>query len=99
MFDRILPIGSVINLVGGTTKLMILGYSRYSDSEQNEYYDYCGCIYPTGYTSADNMYLFNHKDIEHIYALGFQNETQFEFSKALKASLEELDKKRNGTEA
>lgn len=99
MLEHILPIGSIINLNGGNKRIMIIGYARYADSSCTNYYDYCGCAYPEGYSGINHCVLFNHKDIEHIYALGFQNETQFEFSKALKASLEEFDKKRNRTEA
>ena len=90
MFERTLPIGSVVSLYGGEKRLMILGYVKYlRGDDSGKVYDYCGCTYPEGYVGSEATAVFNHEDIEHIYALGFQDEVQFEFREKLERILEE----------
>lgn len=92
MFERTLPIGSVVSLYGGEKRLMILGYVKYlRGDDSGKVYDYCGCTYPEGYVGSEATAVFNHEDIEHIYALGFQDEVQFEFHEKLERILEERD--------
>lgn len=83
MFEKTLPIGSVVLLKNATKRIMILGYCRYAAGDSSKVYDYCGCTYPEGFISPDQTVIFDHDQIEHIYALGFQNEEQFEFRKKL----------------
>lgn len=92
MFERTLPIGSVVSLYGGEKRLMILGYVKYlKGDDSGKVYDYCGCTYPEGYVGSEATAVFDHVDIEHIYALGFQDEVQFEFREKLEKILEERD--------
>ena len=92
MCERTLPIGSVVSLYGGEKRLMILGYVKYlRGDDSGKVYDYCGCTYPEGYVGSEATAVFNHEDIEHIYALGFQDEVQFEFREKLERILEERD--------
>ena len=51
--NRPLPIGSVVLLKGGNTKMMILGYLKYGPENHTDIYDYAGCIYPQGYHSPE----------------------------------------------
>ena len=89
MFERTLPIGSVVSLYGGEKRLMILGYVKYlRGDDSGKVYDYCGCTYPEGYVGSEATAVFNHEDIEHIYAVGFQNEVQMEFRERLEQILE-----------
>ncbi len=88
MFERTLPIGSVVSLYGAEKRLMVLGYLKGDDTSV---YDYCGCTFPEGYLNSESTAVFNHQDIEHIYALGFQDELQFEFRNRLLQILEERD--------
>ncbi len=89
MFERTLPIGSVVSLYGGQKRLMILGYVKYLKGDtENKIYDYCGCTYPEGYMDSESTAVFNHDDIEHIYALGYQDDVQFEFRDKLMQILE-----------
>lgn len=92
MFERTLPIGSIVSLYGGEKRLMILGYVKYlRGDDSGKVYDYCGCTYPEGYVGSEATAVFDHADIEHIYALGFQDEVQFEFREKLEKILEERD--------
>ena len=76
MFEKTLPIGSVVLLKNATKRLMILGYSRYQAGDQTKVYDYCGCTYPEGFISPDKTAVFDHEQIAQIYALGYQNDEQ-----------------------
>ena len=43
MFERTLPIGSVVSLYGAEKRLMVLGYVKYLKGDETKVYDYCGC--------------------------------------------------------
>lgn len=92
MFEKTLPIGSVVLLKGATKRVMILGYCRYKADDQTKVYDYCGCTYPEGFLSPEKTAVFDHEQIEQIYALGYQNDEQIEFRKKLTEVLEERAK-------
>ena len=83
MFEKTLPIGSVVLLKNATKRLMILGYSRYQAGDQTKVYDYCGCTYPEGFISPDKTAVFEHEQIAQIYALGYQNDEQIAFRQRL----------------
>ena len=83
MFEKTLPIGSVVLLKNATKRLMILGYSRYQAGDQTKVYDYCGCTYPEGFISPDKTAVFDHEQIAQIYALGYQNDQQIAFRQRL----------------
>ncbi len=87
-FEGTLPIGSVVLLKGANKRLMILGYSRYKAGDQTKIYDYCGCTYPEGFISPDHTAVFDHSDIDQIFALGFQNDQQSAFRQKLTQILE-----------
>lgn len=69
---KVLPIGSVVTLEGGTKSLMIIGIYTV-DKDENKEYDYVGCPFPEGYIDSDTFFLFNHEDIAKVEYLGFIN--------------------------
>ena len=75
-YERVLPIGSVVLLKGGRKRLMIIGYQRRKADGTERIYDYCGCIYPEGYTSPAQCVVFDHDMIDRLIAIGLQNEPQ-----------------------
>lgn len=78
----LLPIGSVVLLNDSNKRLFI--YGRWiKNPEQNRSYDYVGCYYPEGSLDNKSNFLFDHEQIQRIYAIGFQDEEEFEFKKAL----------------
>lgn len=87
MFEKTLPIGSVVILKNATKRIMIFGYYQYKQGDTSKIYDYIGCPYPEGFIGGDKMALFDHEQIEHIYALGFQNEEQFRFRDKLESAI------------
>lgn len=84
---EILPIGSVVLLKNSSRKLMIMGVLQAKPDQLNKVYDYCGCLYPEGYMSADKIYLFNEDQIEALHFKGFRNEEQEEFEARLREIL------------
>lgn len=96
MFDRTLPIGSVVQLKENGKRVMIVGYYQYKMGEEEKIYDYVGCIYPEGFLAADQMVLFDHAQILHIYALGYQNSLQFAFREKLLQAIEVSEAERVG---
>lgn len=90
MFERVLPIGSIVRLKGGNKRLMILGYCKKGVANQEEIFDYAGCTYPEGFLSADQTIIFNHDMIERIYALGYQNEERFAFEENLRQAINKV---------
>lgn len=77
MEEKYLPIGTVVMLKGGTKRTMIVGFCPIA--EDGKRYDYIGCLYPEGVVSANESLLFNHDQVEKIYAKGFTDQEHEEF--------------------
>lgn len=67
---ELLPIGSVVRVRDANKNMMIIGIAQIDGDEQ---YDYLAVLYPEGYLTDDQIYVFNHQDIEDISFLGFAN--------------------------
>ena len=80
MLSGFLPIGTVVLLKEGQKRLMIAGILQ-RDTENSRLWEYVGVLYPEGYVGAKDMYLFDGDAIDKIYALGYQDEEQFDFKK------------------
>lgn len=79
MEKKILPLGSVVLLNGGTKKVMIIGYCMRTPEKPNKLYDYCGCIFPEGVLRSDVTCVFNHNQIKEVCFSGFQNDESNKF--------------------
>lgn len=89
MEEKYLPIGSVVMLKEGTKRTMIIGY--YVISEDGNKYDYAACLYPEGVLTSDKTLLFNHDQIDEVYAKGFMDEEQKEYMNKLKELISEKE--------
>ena len=91
MEKKYLPIGSVVRLKEGTKRLMITGFLPIENEEKEDrkVWDYCGCLYPEGIISSKQMALFDHSQIEKIFYLGYSDDEDKSFKKAM---VEELNK-------
>lgn len=80
MFEGLLPIGTVVMLKNSTKRVMVIGVlqKQVRDGEP-VIWDYSGCFYPEGYMGPDKTFLFNHDQVETVYALGYQDQEQFAF--------------------
>ncbi len=88
---EILPIGTIVQLKTGKTKLMINGYLQVESKNKNKLYDYAGVLYPQGQLNTEESYLFNADQISRIYYIGYQTKEQ----KKLNNQIAKL-KKENG---
>jgi hypothetical protein len=84
MPEKYLPIGTVVMLQNGRKELMITGYLVSENGNQNEVYDYSGCLYPEGIISSDQNAVFNHSQIQEILFTGFDGPKYQEFKEKLK---------------
>lgn len=80
MNEKYLPVGTVVILKNGQMSMMITGYKV--RTETLEEYDYCGCIYPIGFTS-DLKGTFNHDQIEKVIFNGYKDDSFNELNKKL----------------
>lgn len=91
MLEQVLPVGSVVLLDGGVKRVMVLGYQQSPTEGLEQIFDYIGCTYPEGFIGAEDLVLFDHSQIEHIFAIGLQNEEQMAFRADLERELERLN--------
>ena len=78
---KYLPIGTIVKLKTGKRKVMITGFCLYDHDAAHTLYDYCGCAYPEGMLSTNEVNLFNHGDIEIVFHLGVSDEEEKKFKK------------------
>lgn len=71
-----------------------MGYQQSATESLIKVYDYIGCEYPEGFIDTEDLVLFDHSDIEHIFALGLQNEEQIAFRKDLENEINRLNLKK-----
>lgn len=74
----LLPIGTVVLLVGGEKRLMIYGIKQ-TEADTQEEYDYIGVVYPEGNMGKGTQFLFNHEQIKEVYFKGFEDEERIDF--------------------
>ncbi len=92
MYKDLLPIGSVVLLVGGDKRLMITGRIQ-TKTDSDVIYDYTGVLYPEGMISSDDMYFFNRDAISRVFFIGFQDFEEIEFQNQILSKLGELEVK------
>ena len=78
-----LPIGSVVLLRGMENRTLIIGRCQ-TDKATGECYDYAGCSYPMGIQDSKKVRLFNEQDICALFAIGFQDQEEYELREKLK---------------
>ncbi len=99
--ERFLPIGTVVLLKGGKKELMINCYCIFSDGEaydkhgkidvNGRTFDYGGCVYPEGMVTSDQIFAFDHDQIDHIVFMGYQTDKQKGLSQFLNESRAKYD--------
>lgn len=75
-----LPIGTIVYLTEGTSKLMILNRGPILPNEEdvNVMYDYSGCFYPQG-LDANHVFYFNEENIDKVLFEGYKDEAEDRF--------------------
>lgn len=76
MGEKLLPLGTIVYLKEGNTKIMVVGRgASFSDEEGQKYSDYIGVIYPNGINPEDALF-FNHDDIDKVIFKGYSDEEE-----------------------
>ncbi len=102
MEERFLPIGTVVILKGGKKELMIMSYCVMPDGQaydkdgetdvKGKMFDYGACFYPEGMLTSDQMFVFNHEQIDKVCFKGYVTDAQKEISDVLTKGMEEMKK-------
>lgn len=90
MEKKLLPIGTVVQLHEDNSRIIIAGYFPSGTARPGYIWDYSGFSFPLGYRKADEILQFDHEQIETVFAMGYQDEEQFEFMEQLEAAAAEL---------
>lgn len=87
-----LPIGSIVYLREGTSKIMVLNRAPILPSnetgEEGLWYDYSGCFYPQG-LDPQNVFYFNEENIDEVVFEGFSDEEEERFQRIFEGWLNE----------
>lgn len=89
--EKYLPIGTVVMLKGASKRLMITGFCSMATENENEMFDYSGCMYPEGFLSSDQTALFNHDQIAQIYHMGLVDDEEKQFKTSLNALVAQMN--------
>ena len=89
--SKYLPIGTIVKLKTGKRKVMITGFCLYDHDAAHTLYDYCGCAYPEGMLSTNEVNLFNHGDIEKVFHMGVSDEEEKKFKVNLGSMLQIIE--------
>lgn len=77
-----LPIGSIVYLKEGTSKIMILNRGPIippeGNGEKGTMFDYSGCLYPQG-LDPNNVFYFNEENIDKVVFEGYKDEEEERF--------------------
>lgn len=72
----LLPVGSVVYLIDGNQKLVIVNRGAIVEQEGQEvYFDYLGGIFPEG-LNLEQVYYFNQEDIDEVVFEGYHDEEE-----------------------
>ena len=66
---------------------MVTGYAVSSPESGDKLWDYIGCLWPEGMVAPDKNLLFDHKDIDKVFAIGFSDDEQKLFMERLNKAL------------
>lgn len=79
----LLPVGSVVYLIDGNQKLVIVNRGAIVEQEGQEvYFDYLGGIFPEG-LNLEQVYYFNQEDIDEVVFEGYHNEEEERVSRLI----------------
>jgi len=87
--EKVLPIGSIVYLKGGSQKMMILNRgSLIKIEDQSKMFDYSASPYPRGLTPDKIMY-FNSENIDKVVFEGYSDEEEERFQEVYTSWLRE----------
>lgn len=94
-FKKYLPFGSVVLMIDAKKRIMITGYAVKAPESGDRLWDYIGCLWPEGMIVPDKNLLFDHKDIQQIFAIGYTDDEQKRFMSVLDKATEIKEQREN----
>ena len=91
MANALLPIGSVVQLSESTALVMIAGYLAVNQAAPERVWEYSGFRFPIGYTDDEEVYCFDHSQIETVYAYGYHDIEEDIFMSRLTAARNQME--------
>ncbi|MGT2929068.1 DUF4176 domain-containing protein [Streptococcus dentasini] len=90
MTTNYLPLGSVVRLENGDTKLMVISrFPLYENNGEVGYFDYSACAYPKGHDNEES-YFFNNEDIAEVFFEGYVDASEKEAQAVFERQLEQI---------
>jgi hypothetical protein len=87
---ELLPVGSVVRLKDASKRIMITGFASVSPDTGDKVYDYSGCVFPEGFVDYDEVFVFDHNQIEQVCFTGFEDEEEKVFMNKLAEELRKI---------
>ncbi|MDD6327666.1 MAG: DUF4176 domain-containing protein [Eubacteriales bacterium] len=87
---KYLPIGTVVKLKNVDKLTMIAGYFPRSEANNGHVWDYSAFPYPEGMIDNDKIVQFDGEAIEKIIVMGYQDELQMQFIRAVMGKADEI---------
>lgn len=81
---KFLPLGTVVRLKGGKLPVMIIGYTVVPKDKSNKVFDYNATFFPMGTIDTNIVTPFDHKQIEEIIFMGYEDESSKEYRESIK---------------
>ena len=85
---NLFPIGTVVTVKDANKSVMIIGVLPENDGKR---YGYLAVLYPEGYLTEKQIYLFNHDDVVNVEYLGYMNAEYQVFRQDLEQIMKEVD--------
>ena len=99
MANELLPIGSVVQLSDSTALVLVAGYLAVNQSTPGYVWDYSGFKFPIGYTDDEEIYCFDHSQIETVYVRGYHDIEEDIFMSRLTAARTQLEESGRASES
>ncbi len=87
--EKYLPLGTVVILKNATHQIMIIGFGAVLKPEDRKVYDYLGCFYPEGVLKTDEIFAFDHEEIDKIFFEGYNSINEQAYRAHIKKVLKE----------
>ena len=94
-FKKYLPLGSVVLMKEAKKRVMITGYCVKSPDSGEKVWDYIGCLWPEGMITPEKNLLFDHENIQRIFAIGYSDDEQKRFMGVLDKATQLHEQKEN----
>ena len=96
--EKYLPLGTVVMLKGASKRIMITGFASMSPETGEKVFDYSGCTYPEGFMNYNEVCVFDHEQIDKVFAKGYSDEEAEEFHKLLAEQIKNISNNNSKTE-